>query len=132
MFINFFIFPSVFYFNMNGLDYLLKCWNAMYIFFPSVTSLSICFPELFPILQFLQILTKILKEKIVNLIIKSVGERWEMLSKFNCCCLWSFVFSVCYISMSKRMSRMDFSNLITNICLFVFFANVPKNENERF
>lgn len=39
----------------------------------SVNGLSMIFSELFSILQFPQILTKILKEKIVTLIIKGVG-----------------------------------------------------------
>ena len=46
--------------------------KAMCIYL-SVNGFSIIFSELFFILQFPQILTKILKEKIVNLIRKSVG-----------------------------------------------------------
>lgn len=71
------------YLNMSASKYFLKCWDAMCIS-SSVTGLSIIFTELFSILQFSKILTKIRRENIVSLIRKSVGEQiWVYIYQAN-------------------------------------------------
>lgn len=69
------------YLNMNENEYLLRCWNAMdtSVF---VSGLYVIFSKLFSILHFSWILTKTLKEKIVNLIITVVGFGWEGKSEY--------------------------------------------------